>query len=80
MLSLLLIIFGGITVDNAEEYQNLKEELDDIYGIALLVFGLLSLVFNSLLLVGINEKRSKLIYLWLVMNAICLGTFIGLWA
>ena len=79
MLSLLLIIFGGITVDNAEEYQNLKEELD-IYGIALLVFGLLSLVFNSLLLVGINEKRSKLIYLWLVMNAICLGTFIGLWA
>ena len=80
MLSLLLIIFGGITVDNAEEYQNLKEELDDIYGIALLVFGLLSLVFNSLLLVGINEKRPKLIYLWLVMNAICLGTFIGLWA
>ena len=79
MLSLLLIIFGGITVDNAEEYQNLKEELD-IYGIALLVFGLLSLVFNSLLLVGINEKRSKLIYLWLVMNAICLGTFIVLWA
>ena len=79
MLSLLLIIFGGITVDNAEEYQNLKEELD-IYGIALLVFGLLSLVFNSLLLVGINEKRPKLIYLWLVMNAICLGTFIGLWA
>ena len=75
----MLIIFGGITVDNAEEYQNLKEELD-IYGIALLVFGLLSLVFNSLLLVGINEKRPKLIYLWLVMNAICLGTFIGLWA
>jgi len=77
MLSLLLIILGGILVGYAEEYQNLKEELD-IYGIALLVFGLLSLVLNSLLIVGINEKRPKLIYLWLVVNAICLGTFIGL--
>ena len=44
-------------------------------GIILLVGGLLGLVFHSLLLAGIKQKRPKMILSWLVMVAISLSMF-----